>query len=152
TSRSHSLLQAPRRKTALPVLTAWCLLVTAPMMSIHRAQALTTDPSGAGPQASSTSPGAPDSAGVSPTPKGDHRHAGHTHRLRRVTPQFGPPGSSDPVPIAGGDFIPGFGIIHNFLSGPSDLTFEGLPLDGSDVEPNGITNFRGFIAQAYLEA
>ena len=79
-------------------------------------------------------------------------HSRHAHRVGRQSLLSGPPGSADPAPIPGGDFIPGFGTIHNFLSGPSDITFEGVPLDGSDVEPGGITNFRGFTAQAYLES
>lgn len=54
---------------------------------------------------------------------------------------LGPPGSIEPVPIPGGDVIPP--LIHNFLPGPTSLGFDGI-----DVEPNGITNFRGFAAQA----
>ncbi len=54
-------------------------------------------------------------------------------------------GELEPVPIPGGDQIPGGPFIHSFLPGPTDLGFEGL-----DVEPNGITNFRGFITQGYL--
>ena len=49
----------------------------------------------------------------------------------------------DPVPIAGGDVIPP--LIHQFLPGPTSLGFEGI-----DVEPNGITNFRGFVASSYF--
>jgi len=82
----------------------------------------------------------------------EHTHSRHAHSIQNLSNQSGPPGSSDPVPIPGGDFIPGFGTIHNFLSGPSNLTFEGIPLDGTDVEPGGITNFSGFVAQAYLES
>ncbi len=55
---------------------------------------------------------------------------------------LGPPGSIEPVPIPGGDVIPP--LIHNFLPGPTPL------FDGIDVEPNGITNFRGFVAQTTL--
>src|SRR6266446_4800518 len=58
--------------------------------------------------------------------------------------------AQEPVPIPGGDEIPGFGIIHNFLIGPPNITFEGIPLDGLNVEPNGLTNFQGLVAQAYL--
>ncbi len=53
-----------------------------------------------------------------------------------------PPGSTEPVPIPGGDVIPP--LIHIFVPGPTSLAF-----DGVDVEPNGITNFRGFVAQGY---
>ncbi len=55
---------------------------------------------------------------------------------------LGSPGSAEPVPIPGGDVIPP--LIHNFLPGPKPL------FDGIDVEPNGITNFRGFAAQTTL--
>ncbi len=55
----------------------------------------------------------------------------------------GPPGSAEPVPIPGGDLVPT--LIHNFLPGPTSLGFDGI-----DVEPNGITNFRGFVAQTTL--
>jgi len=48
---------------------------------------------------------------------------------------------TDPVPIPGG-FAPG---VHIFAPGPTSLGLQGL-----DVEPNGITNFRGFAALAYL--
>lgn len=56
---------------------------------------------------------------------------------------LGPPGSTEPVPIPGGDFVPT--LIHNFLPGPTSIGFDGI-----DVEPNGITNFRGFVAQTTL--
>lgn len=56
---------------------------------------------------------------------------------------LGPLGSAEPVPIPGGDVIPP--LIHNFLPGPTSLGFDGI-----DVEPNGITNFRGFAAQTTL--
>ena len=49
--------------------------------------------------------------------------------------------STDPVPIPGG-LAP---MIHIFAPGPTRLGFQGL-----DVEPNGITNFNGFAALAYL--
>lgn len=49
--------------------------------------------------------------------------------------------SADPVPIPGG-LAP---TIHIFAPGPIRLGFQGL-----DVEPNGITNFKGFAALAYL--
>ena len=51
-----------------------------------------------------------------------------------------------PVPIPGG-FVPfpGAPFIHVFAPGPADLGFM-----GEDVEPNTITNFRGFSALAYI--
>lgn len=45
------------------------------------------------------------------------------------------------MPIPGGDIIPP--LIHIFAPGPT-----ALGLDGIDVEPNGITNFRGLVAYA----
>jgi hypothetical protein len=53
-----------------------------------------------------------------------------------------------PEPIAGGP-APG---IHIFLPGPTNITlpFSGLTLQGLDVEPNTITNFRGTAAVAYI--
>ena len=50
---------------------------------------------------------------------------------------------TDAVPIPGGIDIPP--VIHIFAPGPTKLGFQGL-----DVEPNGITNFNGFSALAYL--
>ncbi len=75
----------------------------------------------------------------------------HVHFLRpaaglNANVTSGPPGSStEPVPIPGGDTVPPIGFIHNFLPGPTSLGFDGI-----DVEPNGITNFRGFVAQTTL--
>lgn len=54
----------------------------------------------------------------------------------------GPPGSSEPVPIPGGILVPP--LIHVFAPGPTEQGFQGL-----DVEPNVITNSRGFVAQGY---
>ncbi len=51
--------------------------------------------------------------------------------------------NADPVPIPGGMDVPP--LIHIFAPGPTGLGFQGL-----DVEPNGITNFNGFAALAYL--
>jgi hypothetical protein len=57
-----------------------------------------------------------------------------------------------PDPIPGGLDIPGAGVIHLFLPGPEDVTlpFSGLGLQGLDVEPSTITDFRGVTALAYL--
>lgn len=69
--------------------------------------------------------------------------SGHVPQPLNVNSGLGPPGSTEPVPIPGGDVIPP--LIHNFLPGPTSLGFDGI-----DVEPNGITNFRGFVAQTTL--
>ena len=52
------------------------------------------------------------------------------------------PESIEPVPIAGGILLPP--LIHVFAPGPADQGLQGI-----DVEPNVITNFRGFAALAY---
>ena len=54
----------------------------------------------------------------------------------------------EPVPIPGGIQIPGGPLIHIFLPGPVDLdpTF----FQGVNIEPNVITDFKGFVAMAYL--
>jgi hypothetical protein len=49
---------------------------------------------------------------------------------------------TETVPIPGGIDIPP--LIHIFAPGPTQLGFQGL-----DVEPNGITNFKGFAAMGY---
>ena len=49
---------------------------------------------------------------------------------------------TEPVAIPGGLDIPP--LIHIFAPGPTQLGFQGL-----DVEPNGITNFKGFAAMGY---
>ncbi len=50
--------------------------------------------------------------------------------------------NADPVPIPGGINVPP--VIHIFAPGPPGIGM------GLDVEPNGITNFNGFAALAYL--
>lgn len=80
-----------------------------------------------------------------------NRHTHGTAGLMSV--HLRPPRDNEPVPIPGGDFIPpdlappdGM-LIHQFVPGPLGVN----PLfEGEDVEPNGITNFRGFIAMAVL--
>jgi hypothetical protein len=54
-----------------------------------------------------------------------------------------------PRPIPGGDVIPP--QIHVFGPGTAGtvLPYTGAPLEGLDVEPSTITDFKGFIAQAY---
>ncbi|MPZ17354.1 MAG: hypothetical protein GEV06_05515 [Luteitalea sp.] len=57
-----------------------------------------------------------------------------------------------PSPIPGGLPVGPTGIIHVFLPGPPTITlpFTGLALQGLDVEPSTITNFRGATALAFL--
>jgi hypothetical protein len=68
----------------------------------------------------------------------------HGHGLPRVLPA--------PKPIPGGIQIPGGPLIHVFVPGPDDVTlpFSGLQLQGLDVEPSVITDYRGFTALAYV--
>lgn len=56
-----------------------------------------------------------------------------------------------PRPIAGGDFFPDLphhraGIIHQFFPVPPGAPFYG---DGILAEPNGMTDFNGFVAQVF---
>ena len=69
--------------------------------------------------------------------------AAHAHGLPRVLPA--------PKPIPGGIQIPDGPLIHTFLPGPEDVTlpFTGLTLEGLEVEPSVITDYRGFTALAY---
>jgi hypothetical protein len=70
--------------------------------------------------------------------------AAHAHGVPRVLPA--------PKPIPGGIQIPGGPLIHVFLPGPKDVTlpFTGTQLQGLDVEPSVITDYRGFTALAYV--
>ena len=72
----------------------------------------------------------------------------HSHQgLGPVILKMGPPGDTEPVPIPGGDIIPP--LIHQYVPGPIGNPI--IPFfEGENVEPNGITNFRGFIAMAVL--
>jgi hypothetical protein len=72
-----------------------------------------------------------------------HHFSGASAVLNREAPDFiaATTVNADPVPIPGG-LAP---TIHIFAPGPTGLGFQGL-----DVEPNGITNFNGFAALAYL--
>jgi hypothetical protein len=67
----------------------------------------------------------------------------HAHGPPRVSPA--------PKPIPGGIQIPDGPLIHTFLPGPEDVTlpFTGLTLEGLEVEPSVITDYRGFTALAY---
>lgn len=51
-----------------------------------------------------------------------------------------------PVPIPGGDTIPGYGLFNQFLPGPLNQT---PPFDPVNADPNGITNFRRIAAMGY---
>ncbi len=51
-----------------------------------------------------------------------------------------------PRPIPGGDVVPGYGLINQFLPGPPNQT---PPFDPANADPAGITNFRGFTAMGY---
>jgi hypothetical protein len=70
--------------------------------------------------------------------------AADSHRVPRVLPA--------PKPIPGGIQIPGGPLLHVFLPGPEDVTlpFTGSQLQGLDVEPSVITDYRGFTALAYV--
>ena len=65
---------------------------------------------------------------------------------------------SAPNPIPGGTDLSGFGLsppydfIHWFAPGPVGITlpFTGVPLEGLDVEPSTLTDFRGSTAYTYL--
>lgn len=73
--------------------------------------------------------------------KGRHVHAFVPAR----SPNADPPASIAPVPIPGGDVIPPVGFLHAFFPGPTSIG-----LDGFDIEPSTITNFRGFTGVAML--
>jgi hypothetical protein len=68
----------------------------------------------------------------------------HSHGVPRVLPA--------PTPIPGGVQIPGGPLLHVFLPGPPEVTlpFTGTQLQGLDVEPAVITDYRGVTALAYL--
>jgi hypothetical protein len=51
-----------------------------------------------------------------------------------------------PVPLPGGDIIPGYGLFNQFLPGPPNQT---PPFDLINADPHGITNFRGVTAMGY---
>jgi hypothetical protein len=67
----------------------------------------------------------------------------HAHGLPRVLPA--------PKPIPGGNQIPGGPLIHVFAPGPPDITlpFSGGTLQGLDVEPSVITDYKGVTALAF---
>jgi hypothetical protein len=56
------------------------------------------------------------------------------------------------VPIPGGIQIPDGPLLHVFLPRPPEVTlpFTGAQLQGPDVEPSVITDYRGFTALAYI--
>ena len=51
-----------------------------------------------------------------------------------------------PIPIPGGDIIPGYGLFNQFLPGPPNAV---PPFDPINADPHGITNFRGVTAMGY---
>jgi len=51
-----------------------------------------------------------------------------------------------PLPLPGGDIIPGYGLFHQFFPGPPGQT---PPFDPINADPHGITNFRGVTAMGY---
>lgn len=57
-----------------------------------------------------------------------------------------------PEPIPGGTQVPDGPLLHVFLPGPEDVTLphSGLTLQGLNVEPSTITDYRGTTALAYL--
>jgi hypothetical protein len=59
--------------------------------------------------------------------------------------------SPPPKPIPGGSQIPGGPFIHVFAPGDPSVTlpFTGIPLEGFDVDPSTLTDFRGFSAVAF---
>lgn len=51
-----------------------------------------------------------------------------------------------PVPIPGGDMVPGYGIANSFVPGPPG---QSPPFDPVGADPQVITNFRGLTAMGY---
>jgi hypothetical protein len=51
-----------------------------------------------------------------------------------------------PIPIRGGDLVPGYGIANSFVPGPPGQT---PPFDPIGADPQVITNFRGLTAMGY---
>lgn len=51
-----------------------------------------------------------------------------------------------PIPIRGGDLIPGYGIANSFIPGPPG---QSPPFDPMGAEPHVITNFKGLTAMGY---
>jgi hypothetical protein len=56
-----------------------------------------------------------------------------------------------PKPIPGGITLPGGTVIHVFPPGPAGLTlpYSGVVLQGLDVDPSVITDYRGFTTLAF---
>ena len=86
-------------------------------------------------------------AGVSAPQPVVNFHGRHLHAFVRAgsSPKADPPASIAPVPIPGGDVIPPVGFLHAFFPGPTSIG-----LDGIDIEPSTITNFKGFTGVAML--
>jgi hypothetical protein len=80
-------------------------------------------------------------------PLADSASATKTRRRRKVVPS--------PEPIPGGlpvGLPPPYDLVHIFLPGPPSVTlpFSGLQLQGLDVEPTSITDFKGMTAMGFL--
>jgi len=67
----------------------------------------------------------------------------------RTFPDHGPSPLPAPKPIQGGVNLPP--LIHEFLSGPETITlpFSHITLQGVNVEPSTITDFKGVTVLAY---
>jgi len=85
--------------------------------------------------------------GVSPPQPVVNFHGRHVHAFVPASSSANadPPASIAPVPIPGGDVIPPVGFLHAFFPGPTSIF-----LDGFDIEPSTITNFKGFTGVAML--
>lgn len=51
-----------------------------------------------------------------------------------------------PIPIHGGDLVPGYGLANSFVPGPPG---QSPPFDPIGAEPQVITNFKGLTAMGY---
>jgi hypothetical protein len=51
-----------------------------------------------------------------------------------------------PIPIRGGDLVPGYGIANSFVPGPPG---QSPPFDPIGADPQVITNFKGLTAMGY---
>lgn len=51
-----------------------------------------------------------------------------------------------PLPLPGGDVLPGYGLFHQFAPGPPGQI---PPFDPPGADPHGLTNFKGVAAMGY---
>lgn len=79
--------------------------------------------------------------GAAAVPRGAVAHDRHPLRHRAVPPE----------PIPGGSEVAPGQVIHVWAPGPPEITlpFTRFPLQGLDVEPTTIKDFRGFSAVAF---